>query len=99
MADAPAWYDWRMMSTRIDWVAEHCRLLAAEGVTVIGGPTKDSQVHGRYLDQVIAAQPDLILDIGSDLFAKYLDAPYDGLRGVPRRRHPAGCAWSRCATA
>jgi adenosylhomocysteinase len=129
-----------MMSTRIDWVAEHCRLLrsisaefkdtqpfrgltigtgihleaktvaliltlrdggarlvstgnlnttqpdalqalAAEGVTVIGGPTKDSQVHGRYLDQVIAAQPDLILDNGGDLFAKYLDAPYDGLHG------------------
>ena len=129
-----------MMSTRIEWVAEHCRLLRsisaefkdtqpflgltigtgihleaktvaliltlrdggarlvstgnlnttqpdalraleAEGVTVIGGPTKDSQVHGRYLDQVIAARPDLILDNGGDLFAAYLAAPYDGLRG------------------
>ena len=60
---------------------EALQALAAEGVTVIGGPTKDSNLHGRYLDEVIAAQPDLILDNGGDLFAKYLDAPYDGLRG------------------
>jgi adenosylhomocysteinase len=129
-----------MTSTRIDWVAEHCRLLRsisaefkdtlpfrgltigtgihleaktvallltlrdggarlvstgnlnttqpealqalnAEGVVVIGGPTRDRQVHGRYLGEVIAARPDLILDNGGDLFARYLDAPYDGLRG------------------
>ena len=129
-----------MAFTRIDWVAEHCRLLrsisaefkdslpfrgltigtgihleaktvaliltlrdggarlvstgnlnttqpeavaalTAQGVTVIGGPTKDKELHSRYLDQVIAAQPDLILDNGGDLFARYLDAPYDGLRG------------------
>jgi len=57
------------------------QVLQAEGITVIGGPTKDSQVHSRYLDQVMAAQPDLILDNGGDLFAKYLDAPYPGLRG------------------
>jgi adenosylhomocysteinase len=30
---------------------------------------------------VIAARQDLILDSGGDLFARYLDAPYDGLRG------------------
>jgi adenosylhomocysteinase len=55
--------------------------LRAEGITVIGGPTKDRRVHGRYLGQVIAARPDLILDNGGDLFATYLRAPYDGLRG------------------
>ena len=55
--------------------------LTAQGVTVIGGPTKDKERHSRYLGQVIAAQPDLILDNGGDLFAGYLDAPYDGLRG------------------
>ena len=55
--------------------------LKAEGVTVIGDPTKDRELHGRYLGEVIAAQPDLILDNGGDLFATYLDAPYDGLRG------------------
>ena len=60
---------------------EALQALAAEGVTVIGGPTKDSNLHGRYLDEVIAARPDLILDNGGDLFAKYLYAPYDGLRG------------------
>jgi adenosylhomocysteinase len=60
---------------------EALQALNAEGVVVIGGPTRDRQVHGRYLGEVIAARPDLILDNGGDLFARYLDAPYDGLRG------------------
>jgi adenosylhomocysteinase len=60
---------------------EALQALNAEGVTVIGGPTRDRHVHGRYLREVIAARPDLILDNGGDLFAGYLDAPYDGLRG------------------
>jgi len=55
--------------------------LTAEGVTVIGGPTKDRDLHSRYLDEVIAARPDLILDNGGDLFARFLDGPYAGLRG------------------
>jgi adenosylhomocysteinase len=129
-----------VISTRIDWVREHCRLLQAisaeftrtrpfggltigtgihleaktvallltlrdggarlvstgnlnttqpdavarlrdEGVTVIGGPTKDAQVHAGYLDEVLAAEPDLILDNGGDLFTRYLDRPYEGLTG------------------
>ena len=129
-----------MVSTRIDWVREHCRLLRgiadefgrtrpfdgltigtgihleaktvalllmlrdggarlistgnlnttqpaavdrlrAEGVTVIGGPTKDSEVHAGYLGEVLDAEPDLILDNGGDLFARYLDRPYQGLIG------------------
>src|SRR5262249_41791512 len=127
-----------MVSTRIDWVREHCRLLQniaaefgrtrpfdgltigtgihleaktvallltlrdgearlvstgnlnttqpdavgklrAEGVTVIGKPTKDSQEHATSLGEVLAAEPDLILDNGGDLFAAYLDRPYEGL--------------------
>jgi adenosylhomocysteinase len=60
---------------------EAVQVLTAEGVTVIGGPTKDRDLHDRYLGEVIAARPDLILDNGGDLFATYLDAPYDGLRG------------------
>jgi len=60
---------------------EAVQALNAEGVVVIGGPTRDRRVHGRYLGEVIAARPDLILDNGGDLFARYLDAPYDGLRG------------------
>src|ERR1700684_485663 len=43
---------------------EAVEVLRAEGVTVIGGPTKDEQVHGSYLDDVLAAEPDLILDNG-----------------------------------
>ncbi len=129
-----------MVSTRIDWVREHCRLLRAisaefrqtrpfdsltigtgihleaktvallltlrdggarlvstgnlnttqpaavealraEGITVIGGPTRDREVHAGYLDEVLAAKPDLILDNGGDLFARYLDRPYEGLLG------------------
>ena len=129
-----------MVSTRIDWVREHCRLLRgiaaefgrtrpfdgltigtgihleaktvallltlrdggarlistgnlnttqpdavdrlrAEGVTVIGAPTKDGEVHAGYLGEVLAAEPDLILDNGGDLFTRYLDRPYEGLAG------------------
>ena len=105
-----------MVSTRIDWVREHCRLLRAiaaefarthpfdgltigtgihleaktvallltlrdggarlvstgnlnttqpdavsrlraEGVTVVGGPTKDSELHATFLEEVLAAEP------------------------------------------
>jgi adenosylhomocysteinase len=129
-----------VISTRIDWVREHCRLLRdiaaefgrtrpfdgltigtgihleaktvallltlrdggarlistgnlnttqpdaverlrAEGVTVIGEPTKDSEVQAGFLGEVLAAEPDLILDNGGDLFARYLDRPYPGLLG------------------
>ncbi|HTX29599.1 MAG TPA: adenosylhomocysteinase [Streptosporangiaceae bacterium] len=129
-----------MISTRIEWVREHCRLLRgiaeefrrtrpfagltigtgihleaktvallltlrdggaalvstgnlnstqpdavdalrAEGVTVIGEPTKDAERHGSYLLEVLSARPDLILDNGGDLFTRYLDRPYDGLLG------------------
>ena len=60
---------------------EAIEVLEAEGVTVIGGPTQDKAVHDSYLDEVIAAKPDLILDNGGDLFVKYLDAPWEGLLG------------------
>jgi adenosylhomocysteinase len=55
--------------------------LRAEGVTVIGEPTKDAERHGSYLLEVLSARPDLILDNGGDLFTRYLDHPYDGLLG------------------
>jgi adenosylhomocysteinase len=38
-------------------------------------------VHERDLREVLAAQPDLLLDNGGDLFVRYLEAPYGGLRG------------------
>ena len=55
--------------------------LRHRGVTVIGGPTRDHDEHQSFLAEVIAAEPDLILDNGGDLFAGYLAAPYEGLRG------------------
>src|ERR1700677_1849937 len=60
---------------------EAVEVLRAEGVTVIGGPTKDEQEHGSYLHEVLTAEPDLILDNGGDLFARYLTRPYAGLVG------------------
>lgn len=56
-------------------------VLRGEGVTVIGGPTRDRLVHSFYLGEVLSAKPDLILDNGGDLFARYLDDPYPQLRG------------------
>ncbi|MFI7588386.1 adenosylhomocysteinase [Spongisporangium articulatum] len=64
-------------STQPDAV-EHLR---AHGVEVIGGPTTDADEHDRNLRAVLAARPQLILDNGGDLFARYLEEPYDGLLG------------------
>jgi adenosylhomocysteinase len=55
--------------------------LRAHGVDVIGERTTDPAEHDRYLRQVLARQPDLLLDNGGDLFARYLEAPYAGLLG------------------
>jgi adenosylhomocysteinase len=55
--------------------------LRAHGVEVIGDRTTDPAQHDRYLHQVLARQPDLLLDNGGDLFARYLAAPYAGLLG------------------
>lgn len=55
--------------------------LRVNGVQVIGGPTADADVHDADVREVLAAKPDLILDNGGDLLSKYLEAPWDGLRG------------------
>jgi adenosylhomocysteinase len=55
--------------------------LRANGVDVIGDRTTDEREHDRYLRQVLAAEPHLLLDNGGDLFARYLDQPYERLRG------------------
>ncbi|MFC0541034.1 adenosylhomocysteinase [Kutzneria chonburiensis] len=60
---------------------EAVEALRAEGVTVIGEPTKDEHEHRGYQRQLLATRPDLILDNGGDLFAQYLDDPYPGLLG------------------
>jgi adenosylhomocysteinase len=60
---------------------EACDYLAARGVRIVGGPTSDPAEHDAYLWQVVRAQPDLLLDNGGDLFARFVDEPYDALRG------------------
>jgi adenosylhomocysteinase len=66
-----------LSSTQPDAVA----YLRTHGVEVIGERTTDPAEHDRYLRQVLARQPDLLLDNGGDLFARYLEAPYAGLLG------------------
>jgi adenosylhomocysteinase len=66
-----------LSSTQPDAVA----YLRARGVEVVGERTTDPAEHDRYLHQVLARQPDLLLDNGGDLFARYLAAPYAGLLG------------------
>jgi adenosylhomocysteinase len=60
---------------------EACDYLAARGVRVVGGPTADPAEHDRNLWEVVRARPDLLLDNGGDLFLRYLEEPWDGLRG------------------
>src|SRR6201991_2247666 len=55
--------------------------LRAHDVDVIGERTTDPAEHDRYLRQVLARRPDLLLDNGGDLFARYLEDPYPGLLG------------------
>lgn len=58
-----------------------CDHLAARGVRIVGGPTSDPAEHDAFLWEVVRSRPDLLLDNGGDLFARYLEEPYDGLRG------------------
>jgi adenosylhomocysteinase len=58
-----------------------CDYLAARGVRVVGGPTSDPDEHARFVSEVVAAEPDLLLDNGGDLFVRWLAAPYERLRG------------------
>lgn len=55
--------------------------LRAHGVRVVGGVTRDREERAHHLDEILGAEPDLLLDNGGDLFLRYLDRPYDGLLG------------------
>ncbi|MDA8148374.1 MAG: adenosylhomocysteinase, partial [Actinomycetota bacterium] len=61
--------------------AEAVSHLQANGVAVVGGPTTDPDEHDASLREVLAAEPDLLLDNGGDLFVRYLEAPYEHLLG------------------
>ncbi|MGO9148573.1 MAG: adenosylhomocysteinase [Acidimicrobiales bacterium] len=60
---------------------EAVEYLRAHGVEVVGGPTVDADEHDVHLREVLAAQPDLLLDNGGDLFIRYVEAPYEHLLG------------------
>jgi adenosylhomocysteinase len=60
---------------------ESCDYLSARGVRIVGGPTSDPGVHDAYLWEVVRSHPDLLLDNGGDLFARFVEEPWDGLRG------------------
>jgi adenosylhomocysteinase len=55
--------------------------LDAHGVRPIGAPTSDPAEHDAYLREVLAAEPQLLLDNGGDLFTRWLESPYEGLVG------------------
>jgi adenosylhomocysteinase len=55
--------------------------LRSQGVVVIGGVTRDQAERGQHLDAILDEHPHLILDNGGDLFARYLERPYEGLQG------------------
>jgi adenosylhomocysteinase len=55
--------------------------LREAGVTVIGEPTRDPEVHRSDIDGVLDTKPHLLLDNGGDLFVRFLERPYPGLLG------------------
>jgi len=55
--------------------------LATHGVRPVGTPTSDAAEHDAYLREVLAAEPQILLDNGGDLFVRWLERPYDGLVG------------------
>ena len=55
--------------------------LNAHGVEAIGGPTQSVEERTGWIDQILDERPDLILDNGGDMFVRWLERPYDGLKG------------------
>jgi len=60
---------------------ETVEYLQAHGIEVLAEQTKDATRHGRFLDEIFNRHPDIFLDNGGDLFARYADQPYPELRG------------------
>ena len=58
----------------LDYLNEH-------GVETIGGPTQSHEERLGWIDQILHREPDLILDNGGDMFVRWLERPYDRLRG------------------
>lgn len=55
--------------------------LRERGVTVFATQTQNPEEHRRNLKAVLDEHPHILLDNGGDLFALFLEDPYDGLLG------------------
>ncbi len=55
--------------------------LRGHGVETVGGPTQSHEERLGWIDEILDREPDLILDNGGDMFVRWLDRPYDRLRG------------------
>jgi adenosylhomocysteinase len=55
--------------------------LQAHGIEVLAEQTKDPARHAKFLDEIFDRHPDIFLDNGGDLFARYAASPYSSLRG------------------
>ena len=55
--------------------------LKAHGIEVLAEQTKDPARHAKFLDEIFDRHPDIFLDNGGDLFARYAAHPYPELRG------------------
>jgi adenosylhomocysteinase len=55
--------------------------LRAQGIEVHAEQTTDAEAHGHNLDRLVASRPDLLLDNGGDLFARFAENPYSSLLG------------------
>lgn len=64
-------------STQVETV-EHLR---GQGIEVIGSQTTDHGEHQSFIDQLLGREPDLLLDNGGDLFARFTARPYAKLLG------------------
>ena len=51
------------------------------GIETVGGPTQSHVERLGWIDEILDREPDLILDNGGDMFVRWLERPYDGLRG------------------
>jgi len=55
--------------------------LLEHGIEVYASPTRDAKEHTANLDRILKYKPDLLLDNGGDLFARFLENPYPELLG------------------
>ena len=72
--------------------------LKGRGITVVGHQTKDASIHGAFLDQIVASQPDLLLDNGAISSPAILTTLMKDSWVVPKRRHQVECVLPLCAS-